>query len=213
MKTAIAILFIGCGAAGAQQPAATAAPAASTAPAAAPVPPKYGPEIMQAMKHLSLLIDRNAEIPAERLDALAPRLAEFDAKVKETLGEKILAEVARLEKEIEDKARAEDGVKALQAMRATLQVAYVEAGGRYPKSPADLAPKLLPALPELWLPGHPRTAKVRLVDTKKYDQDIPKAVGDSGGWLYFSNPDSANYGMLLLDCSHDGPGGLKLYEY
>lgn len=211
MKTAL-ILLLCCGAAGAQQPAAEA-PAASTAAAAAPAQPKYGPEIMQTMKHLSLLLDRNAEIPAERLDAFAPRLAEFDAKVKETLGEKILAEVARLEKEMEDKARAEDGVKTLQALRATLQVAYAQAGGRYPKSPADLAPKFLPALPELYLPGHARTAKVRLVDTKKYDSNIAKAVDDTGGWLYFSNPDSANYGMLLLDCSHPGPDGDKFYEY
>ena len=211
MKTILTLLLFCCGAAGAAEPAA---PAASTAPAAAAaVPPRYAPEVLQVMKHLSLLLERDAEIPPERLDALAPRLAEFDGKVREALGEKILADVARREKELEEKARGESALKTLQSLRATLQVAYAESGGKYPKSPADLAPKYFPALPELWLPGHDRTAKIKLVDSRKYDGNIAKAVGDSGGWLYFTNPDSANYGMLLIDCTHVGPEGAKFYEY
>lgn len=204
MKTLITCLFLFCSAARAQQPAAPAAPAAA---------PKYNPEIMQTMKNLSILMEKGAEIPPERLAAFAPRLAAFNEVVKEALGEKILAEVARREKEIEDKARAEAAARTLQSFRAALQVAYTQAGGKYPKNPAELAPKVIPAVPELYLPGHERSDKVTVIDSKKYDKDMSKAVGDSGGWLFFSNPESANYGLLVIDCSHPDPDGVKFFEH
>jgi len=202
MKILIASLFLFCGAARAQQP---------DAPAQAPAAP--GPEIAQVMKSLSILLERSGEIPAEKLRALAPQAAAFNAKVKEALGEKILADVARRERELDEKARADAAARTLQAFRAALQVAYTEAGGKYPKNPAELAPRIIPAVPELHLPGHERTARIKLVDSRKYDADISKAVTDSGGWLFFSNPESANYGLLVLDCSHPGEDGQKFYEY
>ncbi|OGR79707.1 MAG: hypothetical protein A2X32_13585 [Elusimicrobia bacterium GWC2_64_44] len=201
MKLTLISILLFCGAAGAQQPAAPA-------PAAKP-----NPEIEQVMKNLTILLERGGEIPAERLEALAPQVSAFNAKVKEALGEKILAEVARRERELDEKARAASAARTLQAFRAALQVAYTEAGGKYPKSPAELAPRVIQAVPELHLPGHERTNKIKLVDSRKYDADISKAVSDSGGWLFFSNPESANYGLLVLDCSHPGEDGQKFYEY
>lgn len=201
MKAALVSVLLFCGAAGAQPPAAPA-------PAASP-----NPEIEQVMKNLTILLERGGEIPAERLEALAPQVSAFNAKVKEALGEKILAEVARRERELEEKARADSAARTLQAFRAALQVAYTEAGGKYPKSPAELAPRVIQAVPEIHLPGHERTARIKLVDSKKYDADLSKAVTDSGGWLFFSNPESGNYGLLILDCTHPGNDGQKFYEY
>ena len=138
--------------------------------------------------------------------------ANIGGKTARRVGEK-LAEVARRERELDEKARAASAARTLQAFRAALQVAYTEAGGKYPKSPAELAPRVIQAVPELHLPGHERTNKIKLVDSRKYDADISKAVSDSGGWLFFSNPESANYGLLVLDCSHPGEDGQKFYEY
>jgi hypothetical protein len=203
MKIAIVSFFLFCGAAHSQQPAAPAQP-----PVARPTP-----ELALVMKHLAIAAERSGEIPAEKLQALELQAAAFNAKVKEALGEKILAEVARRERELDEKARAADAARMLQGLRAALQVAYTEAGGKYPKSPAELAPRVIQAMPEPHLPGHERTGRIKVIDSKKYDGDISRAVTDSGGWLYFSDPESANYGLLILDCSHDREDKQKFYEY
>lgn len=185
-----------------------------TAPAALPAASlRHYPEIMQIMKNLSVLMERGAEIPADKMDALAPELGKFNGKVKETLGEKILSEVAAREKAIEDKARTENALNMLRAFRSSLQVYYGENGGKYPRNPAELVSKSIIAVPELYLPGHERTDKIKIIDSRKYDKDVSKAVTDSGGWLYFSDTGSVNYGLLLLDCSHDGPDSMKFFEY
>ena len=84
---------------------------------------------------------------------------------------------------------------------------------KYAEIPAELAPDSISAVPELHLPGHERTAVIKIVDSRKYDKDISKAVTGSGGWLYFSNSDSTYYGLLLLDSANPGPDGMKFFEY
>jgi hypothetical protein len=208
---AAAITLLACGA-HAQEPAkpdGQAPQAQPAAPAPAPLPQKYAVAVRAAIKPLALLLERGGEVPQQKLDALAPELDKLAAAVKDTLGPAILADAARKE----DLARAEAAKKALQDFRAALQVYYVQNGGKYPKTPADLVPAALPAVPELELPGHARTAAVTVIDSKKYDKDIAGAVTDSGGWLYFSNPASANYGLLVLDCRHAEPDGGEFYRY
>jgi len=190
--------------------------AASTAAAMAqktPPPDKYAPEILRTMKNLSALLERGAEIPSSRMEALAPELAVFNGKVKDALGKEILADIARKEKALEDKERSAAAKKTLQAFRAGLQVYYGIKGGEYPKDPALLIPELIPEVPELHLPEHERTAKVTVINSKKYDKDFSRAVDDTGGWLYFSSPESDNYGLLLLDCSHTEAGGSEFFKY
>lgn len=176
-------------------------------------PPQYRPDIARIMKDLSVLLEHAGEIPAERMKALEPKLKEFDLKVREAIGKDILEKIAAAEKAKEDRRRTEEAVYLLQAFRASLQIHYGEQGGKYPAGLAELAPKYIREIPSLTLPGHGRTAGVTVIDSRKYDKDYPKAVTDSGGWLYFSDPKSKNYGLLLIDCSHSGPDGLKFYEY
>lgn len=178
-----------------------------------PAPLKYAPEILRTIKNLSALLERGAEIPLSRLDALAPDLAAFDGKVKEALGKEILADIARREKELDDKERSAAAKKALQAFRAGLQAYYGVKGGEYPREPALLIPAMIREVPELHLPEHKHTAEVTVVNSKKYDKDLSRAVDDTGGWLYFSSPESDNYGLLLLDCSHTEAGGSEFYKY
>jgi len=178
-----------------------------------PAPDKFAPEILLTMKNLSALLERGAEIPPSRMDALVPELAVFNGKVKDALGKEILADIARKEKALEDKERSAAAKKTLQAFRAGLQVYYGAKGGEYPRDPALLIPELIREVPELHLPEHDRTARVTVINSKKYDKDFSRAVEDTGGWLYFSNPESDNYGLLLLDCSHTEAGGSEFYKY
>jgi len=188
----------------------------STAAAAAQkpsAPDKYAPEILRTMRNLSALLERGAEIPPSRMDVLAPELAAFNGKVKDALGKEILADIARKEKELDDRERSAAAKKTLQAFRAGLQVYYGVKGGEYPKDPALLIPAMIREVPELHLPEHKRTSEVTVINSKKYDKDFSRAVEDTGGWLYFSDPGSDNYGLLLLDCSHTEAGGSEFYKY
>ena len=215
MKNLVLCLLIFSAAAYAQE-AAKPAPAGREAAAAEKPQPqqnKYYPEILQTMKNLSVLLERWSEVPQPKMDALAPEMAAFNEKVKNTLGKEMLAEIALKEKELEDKARANSAIKTLQAFRAALQVYYATNGGSYPKTPALLIPSEMQEVPELYLPGHERTVKITVIDSKKYENDFSKAVTDTGGWLYFSNPASVNYGLLVLDCSHADPAGTEFFKY
>ncbi|MDD5210405.1 MAG: hypothetical protein PHV36_13515 [Elusimicrobiales bacterium] len=189
----------------------TAAP--ETAAVQKPPVSKYAPEILLAIKNLSALLERGAEIPQGRIDALAPELSPFNAKVRTALGKEILEDIARREKELDDRERSAAAKKTLQAFRAALQVYYGDKGAVYPKNPGLLVPDIITEVPELHLPGHERTARVTVIDSKKYDKDLGRAVEDTGGWLYFSDPGSDNYGLLVLDCSHLETGGSEFFRY
>lgn len=182
----------------------------STAPGAGN---KYAADVMRTMKDLSALLEHGAEIPAARLDALAPELKKFDDKVKDALGKEITGDMARREKEREYGERAAAAARALQDLRAALQVYYGDNGGKYPADLAALTPGKIPAIPELYLPGHKKTSDVRVIDSKKYDKDLAGAVNDDGGWLYFADPASANYGLLVINCRHTGPDGQEFFKY
>jgi len=198
----------------AQDQAKPVAASTETAAAQKPAAPvKYAPEILLTMKNLSALLERGAEIPPSRMDALLPDLAAFNGKVKEALGKEILADIARKEKELDEKERSAAAKKALQTFRAGLRAYYSAKGGEYPRDPALLIPAQLPEVPELHLPGHERTAEVTIINSKKYDKDFSRAVDDTGGWLYFSDPESDNYGLLLLDCDHAETGGSEFFKY
>jgi hypothetical protein len=187
---------------------AAAEPAAQISTAAAQQN-KYSPEIQETARTLAILLEHGAGVKPEKMEALAAELKKFNNRVKDTLGPEILAAAAAKEKETEDRALAAAAKKELQNLRQRLQARYAEQGGVYPAEPASLEG----GLPALHLPGHAPSAAARVIDSKKHDADAVKAVSDSGGWLYFSAPGSANYGMLLIDCSHKDAGGTEFYKY
>lgn len=207
------VFFLLAAPAGAQYEVKPGTAAPETAAAQKPPVSKYAPEILLAIKNLSALLERGAEIPAGRIEAFAPELSSFNGKVKDALGRELLADIARREKELDEKERSAAAKKIMQAFRAALQVYYGEKGAVYPKNPGLLVPEIIPEVPELRLPGHERTASVTVIDSKKYDKDLGRAVEDTGGWLYFSDPASDNYGLLVLDCSHLETGGSEFFRY
>lgn len=207
---ALALILTALSPAAAQETAvSTAAVQASTAAAVIPLPPERTPALRRLMKDLNLLLQRGGELPPARLNALDEETVKFGEKVREALGREMLEDAARSE----EADRAAAAKKALAGLRRALQLYYAANGAKYPASPADLVPAQLPEVPELDLPGHQASAAVAVIDSKKYDKDASEAVKDSGGWLYFSSPESSNYGLLLIDCGHRAPGGEEFYKY
>lgn len=211
MKTLLLAILTCCAAqAAALEEAVITGPGAEATPAQeevkAPEPPKPpfkpSPEVREAALNLALLLEHGGEIPQERLTALTPQLEAFNSAAQKALGEDLLAGAA-----------AEHAKKSLQKARTALQVWFGDNGGKYPPELAALTPSYLAELPELRLPGHPLTDKVTVITSKKYDADLAKAVSDSGGWLYFSGEESANRGLLVIDCSHKSPAGQEYFKY
>ena len=199
------------GPAGPQQAAVFSAQTSTAAPAAVQQPPRYEQEISGALKHLSALLTMGYRVDQSELDSLAAELIKLDARVKNLLGPALLKELEDREKEQELRARIAGAKEALAAARSAIILYYGDLEGKYPASPAALVPSYLPAMPELELPGHEKTAAIAVTDDA--GTDLSKAVTDSGGWLYFANPGSRYFGMLILNCSHKDDAGTELYKY
>jgi hypothetical protein len=183
----------------------------TAAPAAIQPPPRYAPEIMRALKHLSALLSKNSRVDQKELDGVAGEIVRLDARVKKLLGPILLKEIEDQEKDQEYKARITGAKEELAGARAAILLYYGDSEGIYPANPADLIPKYMPAAPELELPGHIKTSAIELTDAEC--PDIEKAITDTGGWLYFTNPKSRCFGMLVLNCSHQDENGTELYKY
>ncbi len=87
-------------------------------------------------------------------------------------------------------------VSDLGVLRGALQLYYCDTQGSYPEKLESLVPRYLPELPELQLPGYPRTRKVFTVTTVDRKNSPLK---ESGGWIYIFDPSSKMHGTVLID--------------
>ena len=182
-------------------------------PAAARPAGKHDQEILGIIKDLSLLLEVQDRLSPEKLDALAGEMDKFNGDVKRTIGRELLEEAALKEKQAAEKETTAAAQKDLAALRSALQLSYVANDGKYPADLAALVPDRIQAVPELYLPGHKRTAEVKAVNSKEFDGDPGQAVTDDGGWLYFSDQGLANYGLVLINCSHKDESGMEFFKY
>lgn len=100
---------------------------------------------------------------------------------------------------------------ALSEVRKALKD-YKAKEDKYPKNLAKLAPKYIPAVPEIQLADHPATREVMTIDSSDYDDAVFQAITDTGKWLYFTDKRSKYYGLVMIDCSHKNSGGVELYK-
>lgn len=122
------------------------------------------------------------------------------------------AELERKLTDMRDRAAAAKAVRDLARLRRALQDFFAGTGGRWPSSLDELVPDYLTEIPVLDLPGHAPSSEVRTISGTLHDEDAAAAVSDTGGWLYFSDPDSDNWGLALIDCSHGHEGGGSWYD-
>jgi len=181
---------------------------------AAPRPPFAGEaDLRETLKYLSMALEYGDKLQADRLEDLGKDAARLTGTLKKAIGPELLKEAAAREKLAEDARRSAAAQKALADFRWALQVNYGENGGKYPENPASLAGGKLKLVPFLLLPDHEQTSDIKISDSKKSYADLGKAVNDDGGWLYFSNPESEHYGLLLINCRHKSPAGTEFYKY
>ena len=193
-----------------------AAQQASTAPASAITPsvaqpPRYSPEILSALKHLSALLSKGSLVDQKELDNVAGEISKLDDRITGLLGPDIIRELEEREKELLSTTRIAAAKAELLHMRSLLIAYYGDTEGKYPETPAALVPKYISTVPELELPWHAKTGALTLAREAGHDQE--KAVTDTGGWLYFTDPASADFGMLILNCSHKDDKGVELFKY
>jgi len=194
----------------------TGLPQTSTAPAAAvpPIPaqpPRYSREILSALKHLSALLSKGSLVDQKGLDSAAKEISELDARMISLLGPTIIRQLEEEEKDLMTKAQVAAAREELYRMRSLLLAYYSDSDGKYPETPAGLVPNYIPAMPELELPWHAKTGALELI--REAGVEPAQVVTDTGGWLYFADPRSDNFGMLILNCSHKDDKGVELYKY
>ena len=189
------------GRAAALEPPGGAAAAADSAPCAM----RYEAQALLAGKYIPAVLARQDRLGPEKFERALADIAELNEKLIKLLGPGALSEIEAEETAAKAAAEAEPAAApeaALAEIRRALQTYYGDHNAVFPKSLSELVPAYLSALPRLHLAGHKLTGDTALVDSKEYDSDPAAAVTDSGGWLYFSSTQSANWGMLTIDCSH-----------
>jgi hypothetical protein len=191
-------------------PQISTAPAGAVAPIPAQ-PPRYSQEILSALKHLSALLSKGSLVDQKGLDSVAKEISGLDARIISLLGPAIIRQLEEEEKELVSRAQVAAARAELQQMRSFLFAYYSDTDGKYPETPAELVPDYLPAIPEPELPWHAKTGALALI--REAGPEPAQAVTDTGGWLYFADPKSANFGMLILNCSHKDDKGVELYKY
>lgn len=163
---------------------------------------EYIRDISETMKYLSVLIKKSDGIAPEVMEDLAKQSRNLTAAIKTALGQEIV-------KDVEESSARE----FLLTIRATLPIYYGDTEGKYPKTLEELVPVYLQYLPAIEISGHAKTNKVSVIDTTEYDTELSSAIKDTGGWLYFSNPASGNWGMVIIDCSHKDSKNVEWYKY
>jgi len=198
----------------AETPAPPPAGAAADPGARPAYAPKYLDETLRTISYLSAMLERQEKLDPKKLKKTAGEITGLNKRLKELLGPGIISELEAAEEKQRDKALAASAKLSLASVRSALQIYYGDHNGDFPKTLEALVPDRLKQLPELQVPGHEKTGRVTVLDTKRYDSDLGAAITDSGGWLYFSSPDSLNFGMLVIDCSHKEPGrDFEWYKY
>lgn len=177
-----------------------------------------------ALKSVKALKDVKDRVKPGESEAAILLCRDLNAAIDEELagakltapGPPAAAEPARQEEEQAAPAEAPvtseaSALGALSEVGKALK-AYKIKEAKYPKSLSKLAPKYIPAIPEIQLADHPATREVMTIDSSDYDEAVFQAITDTGKWLYFTDKKSKYYGLVLIDCSHKNSGGVELYK-
>ncbi|MBI4655289.1 MAG: hypothetical protein HY746_00930 [Elusimicrobia bacterium] len=175
--------------------------------------PKYGAEISEAIKYLSFLKDKSDKIDSKTMEDIIKQVADLTLKLKTALGPEMLKEIEEKEKKQAEAIKEIRVKQTLASIRSALMIYYGDFEGNYPKNFEELVPAYLKEIPEIEVPGHAKTNKITVIDQADFDTELESAIKDTGGWIYFSNTSSINWGTVLIDCSHKDTKGTEWYKY
>jgi hypothetical protein len=160
---------------------------------------------------LSALLNKGSSVDQKELDGLLSEIAKLDARITALLGPGIIGELDEQEKKLETAAKILKTKTELLNLRSSLITYYSDSEGGYPETLSALSPRYLSSIPGTELPWHAGNSEVTLA--KGSGSDMENAITDTGGWLYFSDPKSPYFGMLIINCSHKDETGLELFKY
>ncbi|NLI09695.1 MAG: hypothetical protein GX447_02915 [Elusimicrobia bacterium] len=104
-----------------------------------------------------------------------------------------------------------DFKKALIELRLSIQE-YLHKNYRPPKDLEELFPLYSQCKPKIKL-GKDFSYSVYYVRTSEYDRNYKQAVNGSSAYIYFSDPQSIYFGLILLNSSEKSPEGIPYYLY
>ncbi len=101
--------------------------------------------------------------------------------------------------------------EALLYIRLALQ-SYLMKNYRHPKDLEEIFPLYLECRPKIDI-GKGYEYSVEYIRTSAYDKDYKQAVNGSSAYLYFSDPQSIYFGLVLINSLEKSPEGTFYYLY
>lgn len=154
-------------------------------------------EIVRMENFLDVLKKTRYELSPASCAVLSEYLNHFNRKGRGVVGRKLL-----------DRVKTEKAMQNLRKLRYALR-AYFADNLKYPHSLSDLTPKYIDKIPAL-NPSWTNEARITVISDET--TEVEEAVENSGGWIYFSNPGSPCYGLLIIDSFLKDEKGEELYK-
>jgi prepilin-type N-terminal cleavage/methylation domain-containing protein len=100
----------------------------------------------------------------------------------------------------------------LSKLRSTISRYYVNTEGQYPTDDlSSLVPKYLNKIPYAKLP--PYHYELDAVTVKIENDGTINFIDDRGGWFYNNDPNDADWGALVVNCTHPDISGKIWSDY
>jgi hypothetical protein len=143
-------------------------------------------------------------------------VALIDAAVSESAADGNSFRAVKRAVKVADQPDADRAAKgALGAIRSALSIYYGDTEGHYPTKLSDLTlgGKYLTMLPKLQVGGHKPSDSVLAITAVSDMTELKKKLKDTGGWAYVSDPHSALWGTVVIDCTHADSSGRVWADY
>lgn len=101
--------------------------------------------------------------------------------------------------------------KALIKVRKALMDYFIKTN-RYPKNIEELVPYFTDFIPEIDVHNE-FNSRIKYIRTRDFDKNYLKAVDNSSEYLYFADPQSLYWGLLIINSNRMDKSGTAFYEW
>jgi hypothetical protein len=101
--------------------------------------------------------------------------------------------------------------KALIKVRKALMDYFIKTN-RYPKNIDEIVPYFTDFIPEIDV-HNDFNSRIKYIRTRDFDKNYSKAVDNSSEYLYFADPQSLYWGLLIINSNRMDKSGTAFYEW
>jgi len=101
--------------------------------------------------------------------------------------------------------------KALIKVRKALMDYFIKTN-RYPKNIDEIVPYFTDFIPEIDV-HNDFNSRIKYIRTRDFDKNYSKAVDNSSEYLYFADPQSLYWGLLIINSNRMDKSGTVFYEW